>query len=108
MTDIRILSCPQCGFPMIRDCGNGLYQCDDCGTYFDKNENILQTNEEWFCSLSVEEKAKFFAGIVNTHPCGYLIECNQCGLSEKCTEDKYPTDAEVWVEWLKQIHTTKE
>lgn len=58
MTDIRILSCPQCGFPKIRDCGNGLYQCDDCGTHFDKNENIVQTNEEWFCGLDTEDKAR--------------------------------------------------
>ncbi len=56
--DITILSCPQCGFPRIRDCGNGLYQCDDCGTHFDKSENIVLTEQEWLQTADTEQLAE--------------------------------------------------
>lgn len=92
MTDIKILSCPQCGFPKIRDCGNGLYQCDDCGTHFDKNENIVQTNEEWLRSATTEQLADkltdFSFWLVPNYP----------------TEDKLEQIRKNIVEWLKEKH----
>ena len=93
--DITILSCPQCGFPRIRDVGNGLYQCDDCGTHFDKDENVVLTNEEWIKSLDTE-------GLVD-----YLYEVHKGGNS---------VERQMWIErhkeqvkmqfrgWLKEKH----
>ena len=102
--DITILSCPQCGFPKIRDVGNGLYQCDDCGTHFDKNENIVQTNEEWFCNLSTEEKAKIFHKIFMARTfCHICPAGGVCDIGYKC---KYHGgNTKDFVEWLKQPHT---
>ena len=34
---------------------------DNCNRYLPKDRPIVQTNEEWFCGLSTEEKAKVFA-----------------------------------------------
>ena len=34
---------------------------DNCNHYLPKDRPIVQTNEEWFCQLSTEEKAKVFA-----------------------------------------------
>ena len=91
--DITILSCPQCGFPRIRDVGNGLYQCDDCGTHFDKDENVVLTNEEWFCNLSTEEKAEFFV----------KIEMSAMHPVKRGAVDMEKFIEEV-AEWLKQPH----
>jgi len=93
MTDIRILSCPQCGFPRIRDVGNGLYQCDDCGTHFDKNDNIVQTNEEWFCGLSTEEKAKVLNDLYWDFDYKGRLYYN------------FETTEKSYERWLKQPHT---
>lgn len=91
--DITILSCPQCGFPLIRDCGNGLYQCDDCGTHFDKNENIVLTNEDLLRSGTTEELAgKIYAW----HTKGYARGNNGLPLN---------SITEI-VEWLKQPHNS--
>ena len=106
MTDIRILSCPQCGFPRIRDVGNGVYQCDDCGTHFDKHENIVQTKEEWFCGLSTEEKAEFLWNYTHdlltdwehvNDPMFRQMPLKNV-LGDNCTKK------EAWVKWLKEVH----
>lgn len=93
--DITILSCPQCGFPRIRDCGNGLYQCDDCGTHFDKSENIVLTEQEWLQTCTTEQLADVFFDYryINATPRQKLW----MSASEKCIK----TDI---VEWLKQPH----
>ena len=31
---------------------------DNCNRYLPKDRPVVQTNEEWFCSLSTEEKAE--------------------------------------------------
>lgn len=52
-----------------------------------------QTNEEWFCGLSTEEKAEFFANV------------------ERIDFPVFPSiedRAKDIVEWLKQPHTEKE
>lgn len=92
MTD-KIISCPQCGFPRIRDVGNGLYQCDDCGTHFDKYENIVLTNEDWVRTCTTEQLAE-------------ILVCMAEDKSELKTVHK--ENVRKCVEWLKQPHTPKE
>ena len=55
----------------------------------DGNGFIEQTNDEWFCGLSTEEKAEW--------------------LENKMTwaaQEQGTFTAKGWVEWLKQPHTT--
>lgn len=51
-----------------------------------------KTNEEWFCSLPTEEKAKFMCNIYEMGKNGkkYFMRLDKC------------------MEWLKQPHTSKE
>ena len=51
------------------------------------------TNEEWFCSLYTEEKAKWIAT-----QCGNAVMESTYDVS-KLRKKRY------WVEWLKQPHT---
>lgn len=93
--DITILSCPQCGFPKIRDCGNGLYQCDDCGTHFDKSENIVQTEQEYLQSCTTEQLAEWIASVAKK------------AISIKENNGIVMLESAIWwEEWLKQPHTT--
>ena len=65
-----------------------LMTCDLChGT-----GEVELTNEEWFCSLSTEEKARFFA-------CEFTIACDDYAYShnKKTWNEKY------WLEWLKEV-----
>ena len=92
------MKCPKCG-------GNGKeywngnvfcntgFECDKChGT-----GEVEQTNEEWFASLSTEEKANFFHDIV--------IRSVQATWDGK--KPDYPTYLYDWEMWLKQPHTFK-
>ena len=103
--DITILSCPQCGFPRIRDVGNGLYQCDDCGTHFDKDENIVLTEQEWLQTATTEQLAEFLiASIKKCKSCASGIgfdEVQHCPFGECGCHFK----GEV-VAWLKQPHNS--
>ena len=36
---------------------------DNCNRYLPKDRPIVQTNEEWFCGISTEEKAEFLVMI---------------------------------------------
>lgn len=51
------------------------------------------TNEEWFCSLSTEEKATFLAIQI------------RLGVEFYRTNDERYQNHDWWVEWLKQPHT---
>jgi RecJ-like exonuclease len=53
-----------------------------------------QTNEEWFCQLPTEEKAKFFHGIV--------IRAMQATWDGK--KPDYPAYLSDWKMWLKEVH----
>ena len=88
MTD-KIISCPQCGFPRIRDCGNGLYQCDDCGAHFDKSENIVLTEQEYLQTCTTEQLAEF-------------IRKQRDDWSDGWYSDNHRV--EEIVEWLKKPH----
>ena len=58
-------------------------QCED----YERYKEVL-TNEEWFCTLSTEEKAKFMCNIYEMGKNGkeYFMRLDKC------------------VEWLKQPH----
>ena len=102
--DITILSCPQCGFPRIRDCGNGLYQCDDCGAHFDKDENIVLTEQEWLQTATTEQLADCISDITcNCWGCKriYVEDCPNYARYKACFCDR-----EDVLDWLKQPHTT--
>lgn len=102
------MKCPYCN-------GKGEYTQEDsygefivvCGNCNGTGNTPKMTNEEYIQSLTTEEKAEWLAKTFNTHPCGYLLECNHCNLTSRCSEDAYPTSAEAWAEWLKEIHEKK-
>ena len=56
-----------------------------------------QTNEEWFDSLSTEEKAKVLA-------CEFTVACDDYAYSN----NKETWNERYWGKWLKQLHTPKE
>ena len=68
-----------------------------------KKQRKPMTNEEWFCNLSTEEKAKvlydFFMARTFCHICP---ENNVCDIGYKC---KYRSgEVEDFIMWLKQPH----
>ena len=70
-----IEDCKHCEHYVTDACGDKVCAFDgDC-------ENYVQTNEEWFCNLSTEEKATFLA-------------------SNKMLNFDY----QMWIEWLKEKH----
>jgi hypothetical protein len=81
---------------ICEDCICRKYCGDDdirkCDRYFrDGGIKKEQTNEEWFCSLQTEEKAKFIADNDGTIQIGDEVD--------------YQNTMTKWVEWLKQPHT---
>lgn len=99
MSDITILSCPICNYPKLREYGNGIYQCDFCETYFDQNENIILTEQEWLQTASTEQLAEWIA----------KQKCDGC--NDEPYDDKHGTckycmtkKTEQIREWLKQPH----
>ena len=57
------MKCPECD-------GNGWFSATDaCPICHGSGE--VQTNEEWFCSLSTEEKAKRIINIAVNSDCDY-------------------------------------
>ena len=58
---------------------------------------IELTNEEWFCGLSTEEKAKWLS-----QRSEILYDCGQRDVFPKIMYE------EDWEWWLKQPHTVKE
>ena len=71
--------------------GTGEYEPFDADVELDKLDSEPQTNEEWFCQLSTEEKAKW--------------------LENKMTwaaQEQGTFTAKGWEMWLKQPHIEKE
>ncbi len=56
---------------------------------------IEQTNEEWFTSLSTEEKAEW----LQEH-----MDCIGCPASQEKCHRYYDACKEVMMEWLKAVH----
>ena len=80
-------------------------KCPICGGTGDTKNNIPPTNEQWFCSLSTEEKAKFiFWQHFDVY--GKTLYELMVNASKGVSRDK---QAEVMigavVEWLKEKHT---
>ena len=74
---------------------------------WEKKRKANMTNEQWFCGLSTEEKAKvlynFFMARTFCHICP---ENNVCDIGYKC---KYGNgEVEDFIKWLKQPHTDRE
>lgn len=79
-----------------------VYPCDKCnGT-----GKLEQTNEEWFCSLSTEEKAKFLFehGVIVC--CFCKRDCVEIDYKTKvCKYDVEPSYEYIGlIKWLKEIH----
>lgn len=69
---------------------------DNCNYYLPKDRPIVQTNEEWFCTLPTEVKATFLAIQV------------RLGVEFYRTNDERYQNHDWWVEWLKQPYHEKE
>ena len=65
-------------------------KCPICGGTGDTTNNIPPTNEQWFCSLSTEEKATFLAIQV------------RLGVEFYRTDDERYQNYDWWIKWLKE------
>ena len=72
------------------------------------NKKVEQTNEEWFTSLSTEEKAEWF-GKWHSFSCVFCKHWrNGCVYNHNqvlCAIEEGKSNKELWMEWLKQSHT---
>jgi len=69
----------------------------------DKSEKILQagmTNEQWFCSLSTEEKAEWLTSTFDL--CG--AGCGNCFVIDKCNNNVGICPTDYITAWLKEVH----
>ena len=74
--------------------------CEECNG----KGTLPMTNEEWFCSLSTEEKTDVFFSIA--------FACSRCGDEAYSNEEKIKTcpfgkvgcTEKDWEKWLKEIH----
>ena len=84
------MKCPLCDGKgeYMHQCG-GYRQCEHCnGT-----GKVDITNEDWFCSLPTEEKAKFFK---NFNPCDKCPAQKICDTVRNCENS--------FLKWLKEKH----
>ena len=87
MTDVKI-RCDDCKF--VENCVD--YGWQECRKFTPKPSEQM-TNEEWFCSLPTEKKAKVLA-------CEFVVACDDYAYSN----NKETWNEKYWVEWLKQPH----
>lgn len=80
--------CPICNNP-LRQYGKDFYVCEVCETYFDKNENIVPTEQEWLQTCDTEQLAEF-------------IRKQRDDWSDGWYSDWHPF-SEI-IEWLQQPH----
>lgn len=79
------MKCLKCNGTGIDDDRLTCYECGGTG-------EVEQTNEEWFCQLSTEEKATFLAIQI------------RLGVEFYRTNDERYQNHDWWLEWLKQPH----
>ena len=64
------------------------------------------TNEEWFCGLNTEQKAKWLDK--HSEFC-YVMNCEYCYENKSCNRHSRDTEIDEnykrWLEWLKEKHT---
>ena len=83
--------CPICNNP-LRQYGKDFYVCEVCETYFDKNENIVLTEQEWLQTATTEQLAD------------KLTDFSFWLVPNLPKEDKRE-QVRKWIEnWLKEIH----
>ncbi len=68
-------------------------KCPICGGTGDTTNNIPPTNEQWFCSLPTDEKAKWLSNRDE-----FIYDCVQRSVTPKIM------DKDEWKEWLKGEH----
>ena len=94
--------CPVCD-------GTGEYEPFDADVKLDKLYPTEQNNEEWFCSLSTEEKAKFLFehGVIVC--CFCKRDCVEIDYKTKvCKYDVEPSyEYTGIVKWLKEKHESE-
>lgn len=103
----RALNCPMCN-GKVRYQGGGQCWCDNCSALFEETDCIEQmTNEEWFCGLSTDEKAKMLGRVSFCDFCPNQLS-EHCawttGYSEDCVYGNKESE-ELWLEWLKEKRT---
>ena len=69
----------------------------------DRYKRDTTTNEEWFTSLSTEEKAEWLSEKLDYCQIMWYWACDKCTWSKK--HESCMNDKEKWLEWLKQPHT---
>ena len=69
-------------------------KCDKCGGTGDTINNIPPTNEDWFCRLSTEEKAKWF--------CDHITCSDGCPFNKQCLNEDM--GRKLWQKWLLEEH----
>lgn len=87
MTECEKIKCDDCKF--VEDCVD--YGWEVCKKFTQKASEP-QTNEEWFDSLTTNEKAYHLSDI-----CAWAMEEFRCGNTEKA-------NITYWEMWLKQPH----
>ena len=87
------MKCPNCNG--TGNIANGMWLCCECeGTGYIEDEmpQKMLTNEEWFCSLSTEEKADLLAELV-----WWIHPSVQGGRKVELTKESF-------LRWLKEKH----
>ena len=87
------MKCPRCD-------GSGIAEaiqvsendCEFIPCEYCEGQGEVQTNEEWFCALSTEEKAETLSNVIRKAWIGYV--------SKECNVDSW----EFWEKWLKEKH----
>lgn len=69
---------------------NRMTTCEFCGG----TGEIEATNEEWFCSLPTEEKAKWF--------CDHITCSDGCPFNKQCLNEDM--GRKLWQKWLLEEH----
>ena len=99
------MKCPRCGgtayaYACEDENGEMPIKCPWCGY------SEVQTNEEWFCGLSTEEKAKMLGRVSFCDFCPHQLS-KHCawttGYNEDCVYGNKENE-ELWLNWLKEKH----
>ena len=100
MTEPKLKPCPWCdgkGKKYLQ-VFNETMEC----AYCNGTGKLPMTNEEWFCGLSTEEKAKFFKDISEKClSCGAVVDYDEVG---ECPFGRCRTGINEYEEWLKEKH----
>ena len=68
--------------------------------YMEWKENRVQTNEEWFCGLSTEDKAEAITDMIE--------ECVEWNYGIRMNEVRNKIQRDYVVRWLKEKHNGAE